>query len=230
MKIILITLPVGDFYLNFQRGNHQIFNDLFKSYIYAKNIKGIEIIELPRYIIDNYNNKALLNEILKLKPDVVGLSSYLWNISRNLSIAKELKQHNIVTILGGPEVTKDNDFIFNNSIYFDYLIEGEGEYKLLYLLEQLKNKSNKKYELKNNILNLQTEFFMLYDKIIENYIDITDDYKNDGLFYFETERGCPFNCSYCAYSKFKNKILTIKKENFKKYLNKIFLKNGIKEI
>ena len=138
IKIILLSLPIPEFYNYYQKGNHQLFKDYFKSYIEilkqynnSKNfdlkniINNIEIIDIPRTIIDNFNNNSLIKTILSLGPDIVGLSSYLWNTERNISISKELKKYGIITIAGGPDIQNDNNYIFKENA-FDYYIIGEG--------------------------------------------------------------------------------------------------------
>lgn len=259
IKIILLSLPIPEFYNFHQKGNHQLFKDYFKSFLKVLNINDFEIIDIPRNIVDNFNNRGITKIIKSLNPDIVGFSSYLWNIERNIQISKELRKEGIITITGGPEIQLDNSYIFSNNA-FDFYIIGEGEYKLLYLLNFIKNNTykinydknnynkfnlykhiDKKYNINDfqilsdtNIKSdkyekLKDLFIKNYQNMILNYIEISKDYKTDNLFYFETERGCLFNCSFCAYSKFRKDILSLPNNVFSNMLLNI-LKKDIEEV
>ncbi len=217
IKILLLNLPIPDFIKDFQRGNSQIFSSYIESIIINKKLNNIELIKLPRKIIETYNNNGLVNEIIKLKPDIVGFSSYLWNIERNIDISIKLKNSGIITITGGPEISLQNQYLLENN-YFDYFIEYEGEYLLIDLINKFKNKSNTDNFISNKINVNFNDFIFTYTKI-------TDDYKTDRLFYLEMERGCPYKCNYCAYNKFRKEITPIDFDVFKKCIDEIYIKD-----
>ena len=91
------------------------------------NVNDFDIICLEFTINDSVreNVAVLLNE----NAAVYGFSCYIWNIIHILEITEILKKINprCVIILGGPEVSfEDNDF-FCNHMEVDYLIQGPGE-------------------------------------------------------------------------------------------------------
>jgi radical SAM superfamily enzyme YgiQ (UPF0313 family) len=61
------------------------------------------------------DNATLLAAIVRLQPDVIGATLYLWNIERTLRLLAELKQHlpQIRTVVGGPEVAKGHPLLFS---------------------------------------------------------------------------------------------------------------------
>lgn len=224
LKVIIINLPIPAFYNKVQKGNCNIFRDYFSSLIVNKNFNNnIELIKINREVLESYNNRALIDKIKKTNPDVVCFSSYLWNIERNIDIAKKLKEANIITITGGPEIDYKNKYIFESNA-FDYYIKGEGEYELLMLLQKMAQ--NKKVEDKFIITREQVNF----NFFLEHYIEKTDDFLYDGLFYLEIERGCPYNCCYCLYGKSREKITTIDDILYKKAIDKIYNNDRVNEL
>lgn len=222
MNVIILSLPIPEIYDKYERGNHQLFCEYLQSLIKIKGINDINIIKLKRDIIDRYNNKKIVEEILKLKPDVVCFSSYLWNIDRNIKIAKELKNSDIITITGGPDIQIDNDYIFKENNVFDYYVIGEGELTLLEILLNIKkNKTITK-------INYGKEID--FNEYLEEYFNITDQYTFDKLLYIEIERGCKFKCNYCAYGKSRESIKKIDLEIFKKALKNFWNNKNIEEI
>ncbi|MDD3468368.1 MAG: radical SAM protein [Thermoguttaceae bacterium] len=66
--------------------------------------------------------------ILRRQPQIVGFSCFLWNIERTLELAKRLKEQcpELVILLGGPEITTDNERILRTEVA-DFICIGEGE-------------------------------------------------------------------------------------------------------
>ena len=74
------------------------------------------------------------------KPDIVGMSCYLWNVERSLFLAKQIK-HQLpacTVVLGGPEITPDNGFLLQRG-EFDIGVVGEGEEVWKQLLQSFPN-------------------------------------------------------------------------------------------
>lgn len=146
-------------------------------------------------------NEALGNifaSILREKPDIVAFSCYIWNIELVVKLAGDLKKSNphISLIAGGPEVSFDDGGMLSGHV--DYIISGEGEEKLPFLLKQLNSgvipdnsEENwlKSYSTIENLSALQTPYPSLAGITLENRIA-----------YIEASRGCPFQCGYCISS------------------------------
>ena len=108
---------------------------------------------------------------------IAGFSCYIWNIEKMLKFAGNLKKllPDIYIIFGGPEVSYyDKEEFYALYPFVDLLIQGEGEEPLLELIERPPFERGA-----GGIAELY--------KTAENYHTI----------YYESSRGCPFNCSYC---------------------------------
>lgn len=221
MRVIIFSLPIPDIYNNYDKGNHQLFCEYIQALIRVRNIDNIEIIKLSRDIIDRYNNKKIVEEILKLNPRVVCFSSYVWNIERNIEISKMLRNSGIITITGGPDIQLDNEYIFNIDP-FDHYVIGEGELVLIDILMNIKN------NLKNDKIIYGKS--VNFNEFLLEYSNITNQYTFDKLSYIEIERGCRFRCNYCAYGKKRDFQTEIDINIFKNILDKFYKEKDIEEI
>ena len=71
---------------------------------------------------------------------LVGFSCYIWNIEKMLKFAQNLKKllPDISIVFGGPEVSfYDEKEFYSLYPFVDFLIQGEGEEKLLELWEKV---------------------------------------------------------------------------------------------
>ncbi|WP_058486423.1 B12-binding domain-containing radical SAM protein [Defluviitalea phaphyphila] len=171
---------------------------------YCTNYKNdIKIVEFTINHQENY----ILNEIYKLQPDILGFSCYIWNIENILELIKIIKKilpHTII-ILGGPEVSYDGETLMEKYKDIDIIVFGEGEQTFYDIIEHFK-KGNKSLEEIDGII------YRIGEKIIKNkprmplnLDDIPFVYENfsdirNRIIYYETSRGCPYNCQYCLSS------------------------------
>lgn len=156
-------------------------------------------VDLIEYTIkDDISN--IIDYIISNKYQILGISSYIWNIEIVKKLLIALKQANpsLIIILGGPEVSYDAIEYINN-YQVDYVIVNEGEIAFNQLLDYLHHGG----EL--NINNLVTKN---YQGKLEEIKDLTklasphylpNEYQSR-ITYIETSRGCPFNCAYCLAS------------------------------
>ncbi|OHD09612.1 MAG: hypothetical protein A2086_14225 [Spirochaetes bacterium GWD1_27_9] len=220
MKVLILNLPLPEFYQKYQKGNHQLFAEYIESLILTQQIKDIQIIKLSRDIIDRLNNRSIISEIMSYKPDIVCFSSYLWNIDRNIQIASVLKTFGITTITGGPEIQFDNKELLDNRS-FDIFVVGEGENIFLQILIKAKNNIESLKEQRVFVNNCPINF---NDFIVE-YSTLSNQYSFDKLAYIEIERGCPFKCKFCAYGKSRTAITEIDFDKFTKVFDTFLTKN-----
>lgn len=152
----------------------------------------------------NINNQLMniIKDLFEKQPDMIIFSTYIWNKEYVFSITKELKKilPDVKIALGGPEVSYEWDKIMAENQEIDYIFTGEGEKVLLNFftkdISEVKGVVYREGErLKYNGI----------EPLIEN-LDIIpfpyDDELQDRtkIFYYESSRGCPFNCSYCMSS------------------------------
>lgn len=137
-------------------------------------------------------------ELKEFNPDVVGFSIDTSVIDKAIEMAKEVKKilPNIFIIFGGPHPTICPD----ESIEIepiDAICVGEGEYAMLELCNQLKNRET--------IKNIQNLWVKYNGEIIKNpqrpYLQDLDSIPLDreGIFYggIYTGRGCYGQCAFC---------------------------------
>ena len=151
--------------------------------------------------------------------DVVFFSSYIWNHEINLKIAEELKRKrsNIVIVFGGPQIPESSNGVeqyLSNYSFLDILCYGEGESPFLGILENVHEKTWERvpsigFINKNNRYthNPQSERIKDIDKIPSPYLSgifnaLVEAYPDEKwAALLETNRGCPFSCSYCYWGK-----------------------------
>lgn len=194
-----------------------------------------ECISLSEFTI-NQNTDYIAAEIYKTKVDLVAFSSYIWNIEKILEISKILKivNPNIKILLGGPEVSYDSEKILEKNNYIDYIISGEGEetFKefLLYFKGNIEITDIDGLIYRNNDIVYKNK-----DRApLVNLNDIPSPFNgdlseyNNKIVYYESSRGCPFNCKFCLSSTNKG-IRCFSLERVKSDLDKL-IKAKVKQV
>ena len=196
MKIILSSL-----------NSKYIHSNLAIRYLdkYLEDITPVEILE---YTI-NQSIDYIVSEIYKRSPDVIGFSTYIWNIEETLKICEILKivLPNIKIILGGPEVSFDGIQILKEKPFIDFIVYGEGEVTFKELIQQFisgtedyKNVLGLIYKQDDNVYrNGPRPLIKDLDSIPSPYTTVGDEFENK-IVYYESSRGCPFNCEFCLSS------------------------------
>lgn len=169
-----------------------------------------EYISLSEFTI-NQNTDYIAAEIYKTKVDLVAFSSYIWNIEKILEISKILKMvnSNIKILLGGPEVSYDSEKILEKNNYIDYIIAGEGEETFKEFLIYLKG-NIEITDIDGLIYRNKDIVYKNKDRAPLNDLnDIPSPFNgdlnefNNKIVYYESSRGCPFNCKFCLSSTHK---------------------------
>ena len=170
-----------------------------KKYIEENSNEKIKIYESSI----NNNIQKIIRDVVEYEPDNIFFSVYIWNVEMVFKITKELKKilPNKRIILGGPEVSYNPDEILEKNIEIDGILIGEGENVLLnFLTKDIKDVKGVYYREDNKIK------FNGFEPLIENLDVIPFPYDDEELedvhkiVYYESSRGCPFNCSYCMSS------------------------------
>ncbi len=130
------------------------------------------------------------------KPEIIGISVYIWNSEIVKNLLPEIK--NILPdsrlILGGPEVSYNPEQWLEIFPQIDHIICGFGEEGFRFLLEE---KSSEKIIQKQNLNFYKIKFPYLNS----DFPDLKTKY-----LYYESSRGCPFKCSYCLSSRMDQKL------------------------
>ncbi|WP_408955052.1 B12-binding domain-containing radical SAM protein [Natroniella sp. ANB-PHB2] len=162
-------------------------------------------INLAEYTI-NQASDYIAAEIYKQAPDLVGFSCYIWNIDKVLEVVKILKQvkPELLIVLGGPEVSYDPVLLMEQHQEIDYLVYGEGEETFQQLLTDLTSGKNCEevfglvYRSQQGVIKNEPRSLLKLDQVPSPYLSLEG--LEHKIVYFETNRGCPFNCQYCLSS------------------------------
>lgn len=162
-------------------------------------------------------------DLLSMHLDVIAFSCYIWNIDEIKELCSMLKKESQVTIiLGGPEVTYEPEY-FLEHYKIDYVMSGEGELTFKQLLDCLENKQEINVEgvsyqghIVHDIAYVPMEYLESLDSPYDLKCDKKD--KSKRILYFETSRGCPFQCQYCL-SSLEKGLRFFSRDYLKKQLN-----------
>ena len=181
-----------------------IHTSLALRWLYVANKDRFDI-SFKEYTIKEQVGKVA-RELLDSDSDVIGISVYIWNVeqTRELILLLKAEKPELIIILGGPEVMYEPDFFLHNW-NIDYVIGGEGEFVLGELLtaieagdaDEIKGVSSRGHISKvivqadlEKLASLPSPYMLEEDR---------EDMKNR-MVYFETSRGCPYQCQYCLSS------------------------------
>ncbi len=162
----------------------------------------------------------LLNAIKREAPDILGLSNYSWNYDLNYRIGNHVKTFSpsTIIIMGGPGIRTDRMGIkafLQRNPYVDIYMMFEGEQPFVNFLNTVIElgegsswRSNRK-EIKG-CAYLTQDLQLIYspcdqisdlDTIPSVYLGgYLDDFLKQGLIpLLETNRGCPFSCTFCTW-------------------------------
>jgi len=144
----------------------------------------------------NQKTSEIVDSIAEHKPDIIGISSYIWNaaILPELLMLLRKRLPDVIIVLGGPEATNNIDYWLLCGA--DHVLPGEGEYVFSkFLDEYISNNSDRKPDNPD-----YRDYLPVHDSKNETIDPYTDEYitsLNGRLSYIETSRGCPFQCTFC---------------------------------
>ncbi|BCJ86517.1 B12-binding domain-containing radical SAM protein [Effusibacillus dendaii] len=164
-------------------------------------------LRLVEYTINDLSER-IAADIYKQKPDLVGFSCYIWNITETIAVIKRLKKvlPRLKIVLGGPEVTYETKEFLERHPEVDFVVVGEGEQTFLELLQAV--------SVGRGAEGIRGVSYREGDLIWENpprawlpdLNVIPSPYQNrfeeleNRIVYYECSRGCPFKCQYCLSS------------------------------
>ncbi|KDR96029.1 Radical SAM superfamily enzyme YgiQ, UPF0313 family [Peptoclostridium litorale DSM 5388] len=197
------------------------------------DIADVDILENS---INTDKNIVLKNIYLK-KPDIICFSCYIWNIDYMLEIAGNIKKvmPEVHILFGGPEVSFDPEKIMLENSFIDLVLSGEGEESLRELIMCMKGRGD--YESidgltfrkrEDVVKNAPRELINDMGSVRSPYEDMDEGEYKDKIIYYESSRGCPFNCQYCMSSTIRG-VRNFPLERVKKEL-KEFVDANVKQV
>jgi len=144
---------------------------------------------------ESINQKGLniLALVMNTRPDVLAISTYIWNreiVEFLLSSLKRLAPA-IKIVLGGPESGYNASYWLEKTYPPDYIIVGCGEAGLRYLAEN-------NFQVEEKLITIPNFSF---SDINLPYRDADFNSLENKYIYYEASRGCPFKCSFCLSSR-----------------------------
>lgn len=180
------------------------------SAVAEKEGHSVKIIDAE---INDYNDEAILNGLLKAEPDVVGFQTFYNTIDSCFRLAQKIKKQNSKTIIvfGGIQSTLfPEEALSNTSV--DFVVMGEGETVFKNLLKNLDNKQElikiKGLAFRENgrvVKNTREENIMELDSLPmpARHLFPMELYRSSGNLrgkrnlHIMSSRGCPYKCAFC---------------------------------
>ena len=194
-----------------------------KSYYELKGSRINEYEWIDPSLNYEYDTEILKQKLLEIKPDIFGISMYVWNDIQCLEIAKWIREvfPKCLIISGGPQqYFKHKTDWFEKYPFLDARLAGDyyGELSIADILDNLRPDNTVDWNLVNGVVypskNKQLilkskkeiskkEFFWdysPYEMQRETFLaiskEVIEKYKIvDGK--LETTRGCPYSCTFC---------------------------------
>jgi len=235
-----IKLVLGDLRHN-SVGKHSVCMPLNLGVLasYLTKIVGEDEVEIKFYV----DPDNLIAEIDNWQPDIVALSSYMWNTSLTNLVFKYVKKHldNVMCVSGGPNFPSDveqRDTYLRQFRDIDFYVFLEAEISFANLIQEYINNPDIE-ELKkktyNGVAYLNKDDTLIVGEINErifNLDDIPSPYSTEIMSkwfehgnyapFIETARGCPFTCAFChAGNDYYKKITRFSKERLNEDLDYI---------
>lgn len=205
---------------------------LLASYLLENLPKGSIEVKLYKFADD-------LAADLAQKFDVVGFSMYSWNTNLNRFFAERIKQENpeAVVVCGGPNITYKDDWIRNfllDNSFVNYLVPFNGEIPLLNIVEsELFGDTGESPSIQGAYYLEGDEKRVIFNELdakLES-LDVAPSPYLTGLMdkffptaqspfklapFVETNRGCPYQCTFCHTANEKyNKLIYKDNDVFK---------------
>lgn len=221
-RVLLVQLPIPPLGPGPIRGNIPLAAAYLKMFAENQGLgKRYDIELFPPPLANRLGDRELAAAILERDPWVVGFTCYLWNIDRTLWLAEQLKveRPDLVIILGGPEVTLDNEWVLEHPAV-DGVIIGEGEQTFAeWLADPMRpglpgwlgcgarrSRTPRGMSLPMVDADVAADFtprtpLRSLDPVASPYLAGILDAADEGMMLLETLRGCVFKCKFCYYPK-----------------------------
>ena len=217
MKILLINPPSENTIeaevpsvVSEERGHNPFLGLMYIASVLLKEADcKVEILDCQ---VEELNYENVRKEIVRRKPDLVGMTAMSFTLVDNLKVAQIAKEtdNNIKVILGGPHphIFPEETINLPN---IDFLVLGEGEETVVELMKHIGNikklKETKGIVFKDHGRVINTglrPLIMDLDKVPFPARALTHYKKYSSLLAkrtpittMETSRGCPYKCIFC---------------------------------
>lgn len=223
MKILLTTL-----------NSKYVHSNLALKYLYASTENSSRFIDIQEFTINNEED-YIFTELLRKNYDVICFSCYIWNVEKTLYLAENVKKARpeIKILFGGPEVSYDVVSFMSRYKFIDYIISGEGEAPFSELTEELQSETPEFERVRGLTYRMEGKIYVnppappiSFETVPFPYLNLVSE--EDKIMYYESSRGCPFQCSYCL-SSLEKQVRPLSMERVKSDLS-YFIYKRVKQV
>ncbi len=177
-----------------------------------------DVIKASYQFIDAFYGRPKVDTVLSKieEPAVFGITCYVWNMNLSMQIASRVKTKypDCTIIAGGPHIPDKTAGFFNAHPYIDILVHHEGEIAFQSILIELLSKKVNLTKISGITFNdngvekntgpsesLSRDLSIPSPYLLGYFENMFDDFRsnqNYGLSaIWETNRGCPYKCTFC---------------------------------
>lgn len=159
-------------------------------------------------IADHYHLAGMFTE--KIDPDLIvdrmqeprvfAVSVYVWNVQYSLAVCRAVKQKypRCTTVMGGPSVPGHADQWLRDHAWVDVVVHGEGETAFHRVLRDLLDRGHTDREHRwPRMRDLAPVESPYHRGVFDQWIRTIDRDRWAINAVLETNRGCPFGCTFC---------------------------------
>ena len=174
---------------------------------YLASVKPHLDTSLKTFLSDDHP-EDIARSLLQDGHDTFAFSVYMWNldVAARVSLLLKKEKPDGFIVWGGPTASFDAERIMDTYPYVDMIVRGEGEIPFSRVVSKLEEKDTDFNAIPN--LLFRDNGRVISTPFEPSILDLEEqDYRLDiGLFegvgnvYYETSRGCVFQCNYCAWN------------------------------
>ena len=158
-----------------------------------------------REFTDHEPRENIAAILLADEPDVVAFSVYIWNRQKSMELIDLLQtiRSDLRIVIGGPEVSFENEQLFADHPGLSALVHGEGEIPLKGVLQAWKQGDTPCAVPRLTWRNGDRIETAIAAPPLADLNQIPSPFRlgltdlSRGFSYYETSRGCPYSCSFC---------------------------------
>ena len=180
-----------------------------ESYLREHSSKQQALVFLPH----TYKRAPISEIVARMKDaDIVGFSTYVWNAQISLESARRIKDKwpEKLIVFGGPQVPDKPEMFLRENAFIDIVVHNEGERTFTNLVDSFPSRewdelTGVSYldDCDNFHTSMATprmrDLSELPSPFLNGILDnlVRDNPKEKWIGLWETNRGCPFQCTFC---------------------------------